>query len=191
MAYVRNLVKTFFRQRPLVANSIIYGSLYVGAEFSQQWITRKIFAKPPEAIDQTALGRYAVMGTFIYSPILYGWYKWLDKRYVGTALKILLPKLAMDQFVLTPVLLVVFFTGMSVMEGAEDKVQECRQKFIPTFIRSCLFWLPVQTLNFIFIPPAFRVTYMGVCAFAWVNILCWVKRQKVTTGSDEGCKGLN
>lgn len=111
---------------------------------------------------------------------MYGWYKWLDKKYVGTTIRILAPKLALDQFLLTPVLLTVFFTGMSTMEGAEDKFHECKQKFLPTFIRSCLFWLPVQTLNFIFIPPAFRVTFMGFCAFAWVNILCWVKRQDVT-----------
>ncbi|XP_055692260.1 mpv17-like protein [Lutzomyia longipalpis] len=180
MAFVRNTLKTFFKRQPLLANSLIYGSLYVGAEFSQQWVTRKIFTKPPEPIDTPALGRYAVMGTCIYSPIMYAWYKWLDRKYVGTALRILAPKLFLDQFVLTPVLLTTFFTGMSAMEGAEDKFAECRQKFLPTFVRSCLFWLPVQTLNFTFVPPAFRITYMGVCAFAWVNILCWVKRQDVT-----------
>ncbi|XP_059622840.1 mpv17-like protein [Phlebotomus argentipes] len=177
MAFLR----TFFRQKPFVANSLIYGSLYVGAEFSQQWITRKVFTKPPEPLDMAALGRYTVMGTAIYSPILYAWYKWLDRKYVGTTLKILVPKLALDQFLLTPCLLVIFFTAMSTMEGAEDKLQECREKILPTFVRSCLFWLPVQSLNFVFIPPAFRVTFMGVAAFAWVNILCWIKRQQPKT----------
>lgn len=34
--------KVFFRKHPLVANSVIYGSLYVGAEFSQQTVNKKI-----------------------------------------------------------------------------------------------------------------------------------------------------
>lgn len=34
-------VKSFFIRHPLAANSIIYGSLYVGAELSQQVVTKK------------------------------------------------------------------------------------------------------------------------------------------------------
>lgn len=127
------------------------------------------------------MARYAIMGTFIYSPILYGWYKWLDGRFVGTAPKIIVRKLILDQFLITPPLLVVFFVGMAAMEGA-PLLKECKEKFVSTFGKSCLFWLPVQTVNFIFIPPKFRVTYMGACAFAWVNVLCWVKRQKSPVG---------
>lgn len=65
---------------------------------------------------------------------------------------------------------------MSMMEG-NPPFEELQQKFVPTFARSCLFWLPAQTANFTFVPPQFRVVYVGACAFAWVNILCWVKRQ--------------
>uniref|UniRef100_A0A1L8D9B9 Putative conserved plasma membrane protein n=1 Tax=Nyssomyia neivai TaxID=330878 RepID=A0A1L8D9B9_9DIPT len=179
MAFLRSTVKKFFQSQPLVANSLIYGSLYVGAEFSQQWVTRKVFTKPPEPLDTSSLGRYSIMGTCIISPIMFAWYKWLDKKYVGTAVRILAPKLFLDTFVLTPVLLTTFFTGMSTMEGAEDKFAEFRQKFLPTFARSCVFWVPIQTLNFTFIPPTYRIVFMGMCSFVWINILCWVKRQNV------------
>lgn len=67
---------------------------------------------------------------------------------------------------------------MSVMEKKQDLLQECKQKIAPTFTTSCLFWLPAQAVNFLLVPPAFRVTYVGTCAFAWVNILCWFKRQE-------------
>ena len=33
-------IKAFFKARPLVANCITYGSLYVGAEFAQQTLLR-------------------------------------------------------------------------------------------------------------------------------------------------------
>lgn len=42
---------------------------------------------------------------------------------------------------------------------------------------SCVYWMPVQTLNFMVVPPVFRVVYVGIAAFCWVNILCYVKRQ--------------
>uniref|UniRef100_A0A336MAQ7 CSON014526 protein n=1 Tax=Culicoides sonorensis TaxID=179676 RepID=A0A336MAQ7_CULSO len=168
--------KSFFLRRPLIANGLVYGTLYVGAEFSQQTITKKVLTKPPEELDKPTLARYAIMGTFIYSPMLFFWYRWLDKFLPGTARKTIVKKLLMDQFLFTPPLLGVFFTGMSIMEG-NPPFEELQQKFVPTFARSCLFWLPAQTANFIFIPPQFRVIYVGACAFAWVNILCWVKRQ--------------
>jgi len=85
----------------------------------------------------------------------------------------------LDQFVITPILLVVFFTGMSLMEGAKDKFAELRQKFLPTFRNSCCFWIPAQTVNFSIIPPNYRIIYIGSCALVWVNILCWIKRQAV------------
>jgi len=30
---------------------------------------------------------------------------------------------------------------MSLMEGSEDTFLELREKFVPTFMRSCIFWL--------------------------------------------------
>lgn len=70
-----------------------------------------------------------------------------------------------------------YFAGMSIMEGQPDPLAECKDKFVPTFVRSCLFWLPAQTINFNIVPPQFRVIYVGTCSLIWANILCWVKRQ--------------
>lgn len=63
------------------------------------------------------------------------------------------------------------------MERADDPFAELKEKFVPTFARSCLFWLPAQTINFYYVAPRFRVVYVGACALIWVNILCWIKRQ--------------
>lgn len=63
------------------------------------------------------------------------------------------------------------------MEGAESPFAELKEKFVPTFARSCLFWLPAQAINFYWVGPRFRVIYVGSCSLIWANILCWVKRQ--------------
>lgn len=94
MAQLLRAFSKFFNKHPLAGNGLVYGSLYVGAEFSQQTITRKFLVmsvlaairwnhiyfrsisfqmEPPQDIDKPTLGRYAIMGTFVYSPILYNW----------------------------------------------------------------------------------------------------------------------
>lgn len=78
-----------------------------------------------------------------------------------------------------------FVAGMSLMEGAADPLAELREKFVPTFARSCMFWLPAQTVNFMLLPPKFRVIYVGLCALVWVNILCWIKRQSFSEQSEQ------
>ncbi|XP_071439231.1 mpv17-like protein isoform X2 [Hetaerina americana] len=131
----------------------------------------------PAPYDARVITHYGVLGLGFFPQVYYYWYKWLDGRYVGTAARTVVKKLLLDQFVLTPPLLVVFYVSMSVMERKTDLFEECRNKLLPTFKTSCIFWLPAQALNFLWVPPAARVIYVGTCAFAWVNILCWIKRQ--------------
>ncbi|SPP89764.1 mpv17-like protein isoform X1 [Drosophila guanche] len=183
MARLITGARGILRRYPFVTNSAIYGSLYVGAEFSQQILSKRWLAPAAEReeIDYVTIGRYAVMGTAVYAPTLYAWYKWLDKTFPGTTKAIIFRKLVLDQFILTPYLLTVFYAGMSIMEGSEDILLELREKFLPTFVRSCIFWLPAQVLNFSLVAPRFRVIYMGVCGLIWVNILCWIKRQSLST----------
>ena len=71
------------------------------------------------------------------------------------------------------------------MERAKDPFRECREKFTPTFALSCLFWLPAQSINFMWVPSKYRVTYVGLCALVWVNILCWLKRQNYSTSIEQ------
>ncbi|XP_046141764.1 mpv17-like protein isoform X1 [Osmia bicornis bicornis] len=203
------------QKRPLLFNSVIYGSFYTGAEFTRQTYSR-IFKFPLSTMSENTvelntienkgplfiwtnkfnetlglldennstglrdynwaqLKRYAIYGCFIAGPVLHAWYKWLDAFYKGTAMKIILAKLCVDQFVLTPPLIIIFFISMSLMEGKQDIFNECKAKFLQTFKTSCMYWLPVQFLNFLLIPPTLRVSFVGVAAFCWVNILCYLK----------------
>jgi len=44
MARLVSGVRSLFRQYPIVTNSAIYGSLYVGAEYSQQFVSKRWLA---------------------------------------------------------------------------------------------------------------------------------------------------
>ncbi|XP_023334090.1 mpv17-like protein [Eurytemora carolleeae] len=176
MAGLVGRVKHIFGSRPLLANCVVYGTLYSGSEFIQQTLLRKVFPEQKSDYDFANIARYGVLGTFVFPNILFRWYKWLDKRFVGTSLSIIGQKMLLDQFVISPPILAIFYTGMSIMEGKPDIFTECREKLVPTFQSSCMFWMPAQAINFLILPNQFRVVYVATCSLLWVNILCILKR---------------
>lgn len=103
------------------------------------------------------------------------WYKWLDKRFVGTASRIVMKKVILDQFLLGPPCLLLFFVVLNTLEGRSDVMDECRKKFLATFALDCCFWIPVQMANFFLVSPTFRVPVLGIASFVWVNVLCVIK----------------
>jgi len=174
-------------RHPVAANAIIYGGLYTAAEISQQKLRTnqrmaslshlEVSRATPTHLDMSSVKRYAIMGTVVFPPILTKWYSWLDNRFPCTSRTVVMKKLVLDQFLLTPWLLAIFFIGMSFMEGerGESMLQEFKNKFAMTFTVDCLYWLPVQALNFLFVPPGFRILYIGLTTFLWLNVLCYIK----------------
>nr|XP_027214183.1 mpv17-like protein [Penaeus vannamei] len=168
----------FLRRKPLVKNIVGYGAMYVGAEFTQQTLTKKIWRDDKDpAYDIPSFGRYSFFG-FVWYPVAYHyWYRWLDGRFVGTSLAVITSKTLLDQFLMEPPLLASFYVGMSILEGQEDIFRECKKKYIPTFMSGCVFWLPAMALNFWLMPNSMRVLFLGACTFLWCNFICWYKRQ--------------
>ena len=70
--------------------------------------------------------RYWILGTLVLPVILYYWYLWLDARYVGQAAVTIIKKMLLDQFLISPPILITFYTLMSIMEGREDITKELR-----------------------------------------------------------------
>ena len=185
--------RKLFTKYPLTSNSLFYGTLFVAAEFLQQtWnkghisssdaqITKQLDSKPSHArYDSGSIKRYAIWGTLIIPPIYQQWYNWLDAKFQlcekgPLNRKILAKKMVLDQFLLTPVIVVLFFITMNAMEGKPDWFEECKHKFWKTFAADCCYWLPVQGLNFIYVPADLRVAFIAVATFVWLNVLCWIK----------------
>lgn len=163
----------------VIGSSSTMNSSTVNNKESSQWI--KNTNSMLEGYDWPVIQRYIVYGYFMAGPILHGWYAWLDKVYKGTATKTIIKKLLCDQFILTPPLIVLFFTSMSWMEGKDDLLHECKAKFVKTFQTSCLYWIPMQCINFLVVSSPFRVLFVSVASFCWVNILCHLKRAPISS----------
>lgn len=175
-------VRRLFANHPILSSSLTYGTLCVAAEYCQQTLKNSRGAKHgaiAKPLDVDAFKRYAAWGFFVIPPIYSKWYQWLDKAFKtsrgGHSLKVMLQKLFLDQFILTPPVVLLFFIGMAAMEGQRSLTEECRTKFWPTFSADCCFWLPVQWVNFTYISPELRVVFIGVATFVWLNVLCFIK----------------
>lgn len=176
-------LRNLLRRHPYISNAAFYGSMFVGAEVSQQMIigpNSDDGRGKCRTVDGDSVARYAVMGYGVAPAILYPWYKWLDARYIGKSPKVIVKKVVLDVFVLGPVEVFIFFSCMNIMEGERERYsQELREKFWPTVKKEVSFWVPVQLINFILLPASVRMAFVGVCSFVWLNILCWVKRKPV------------
>ncbi|XP_045112871.1 uncharacterized protein LOC123505531 isoform X1 [Portunus trituberculatus] len=130
-------VRGFMARRPILGNMVVYGTLYSGAEFMQQTFNNKIMVpegSSPKPYETDTLARYAFMGTCVFPHVLYHAYKFLDSKFVGKSLSVVLPKLAADALIVTPINLTLFYVGMSALERKEDLLEEWRKKIIPTFV---------------------------------------------------------
>ncbi|XP_022904673.1 mpv17-like protein [Onthophagus taurus] len=179
MSGLIRLLKSGLTNYPIITNAGIFGTMFVGAECINQTLSKKILTEKPKSYDFDCIQRCGIYGTLIQGPLMTVWYRWLDKTYASTAPKIVLRKMLMDQFLFTPLLYAIFYTSMSILECQENLFEELIHKFPKTFTVSCLFWLPVQALNFSLVPPLYRVIYMGIASFAWVTILCYIKSETV------------
>ncbi len=92
-----------------------------------------------------------------------------------SAAKTALTRAVVDPIVSTPVVCSGLFTILDMLEGSEDKFEKIKGKLPSTWLYSCLFWTPVQFVNFRFFPVRSRVYFISTGAFFWSNILCYVK----------------
>ncbi|XP_059054022.1 mpv17-like protein [Achroia grisella] len=172
-----SLWRESLRRRPVITNTLVYATFYTAAELSQQTYD-KIYSPKKTEMDFAAAGRLVTVGSGLYAPTLYYWYRFLDNKFTGTAVKTVLTKVATDQIFMMPILLAAFYTLLGVFERREDVFEELRQKYWKTFVANQIFWIPAQTINFYFMPPHLRVVYVASTSFIWINVFCFIKRQK-------------
>ena len=144
--------------------------------------------------DFSSVKRLAVWGTMVIPPIFHVWYKWLEQKFppckvTGVRTNVtIMKKCILDQFFFTPPLLILFFGGMAGVEYLqsrnyktewknvwEEMKSEALVKVPKVFIADCLFWMPTMAVNFKYVPPTYRILFIGGASFIWLNVLCFAK----------------
>lgn len=119
------------------------------------------------SIDGARVCRMTVTG-MVLGVIAHHWYIFLDKRYTGTTLRIVMKKTLIDQLVLGPICLLTFLGLLSILEGSYYKgfKSELYKKGPEMVAVDWLVYPPAQFINFKFLPSRFRVLYDCCIAFA-------------------------
>lgn len=79
-----------------------------------------------------------------------------------------------SQLIIVPFLYYpVFFTFTGYMQGLnfEEGVERAKQNFVPLMKRNLLFWIPVQYVQFCYIPTDLQIPFLSCAGLAWTFIL--------------------
>lgn len=88
----------------------------------------------------------------------------------------------------------VFFTLTGLVQNLSPQatLQRARENFVPLMQRNLLFWIPVQYVQFAYVPVDLQIPFLSVCGLAWTMILSLTagatdryQASATTTGNDE------
>lgn len=128
-------------------------------------------------VDMARLGRAVVFGTLVHAPIAHVHYEFLEafcKRFRFSARAVPIVKLVMEQFVYWGYFSnSLYHFSMAKMEGfsVEDSVARVYDRLWPTMKAQWAFWIPVQYLNFKFVPVRHQLNVVLLTSVVWTAAL--------------------
>ncbi|KAM4749740.1 mpv17-like protein isoform 2-T3 [Anableps anableps] len=148
------------RRFPWVTNVTLYGCLFAGGDLVHQWFSAK------DQMDWRQTRNVAVVAFSFHGNFNFFWMRFLERRFPGNSSGMVMKKLFLDQTTAAPLATSVFYTGVSLLEGKEDILEDWREKFLNTY----------KFLNFALVPLYVRTTFTGCCAFVWATFLCFSRQ---------------
>jgi len=170
--------RSMLTKRPIatqvVSTAVLFGA---GDIIAQQGFERRGLRKH----DYMRTARFTAWGGCFFGPVAVQWYRILDRvRFPGRPNTELLTRVAADQLLFTPVNLVCFFTGMTLLEGGDPR-EKLRKSYVETLKNNLMLWSTVQLVNFKFVPLEHRLLVVNIVSLGWNSYLSYVN----TKGNEE------
>jgi len=131
--------------------------------------------------------RNLVVGSWnglVFSPVFFLWFRFLDRWFPKTTFRHALAKVAVNQLVMVLPINAGFLVYIRSMENLlysrwkTSCFSELRAKVLndsgEIFFKSLGLWGPVNMLNFLLVPPKFRILPTIGASFVWSTILSLV-----------------
>ncbi|EDS38211.1 conserved hypothetical protein [Culex quinquefasciatus] len=159
-----SVVKSVFRNHPIVKGMVTYSILWPTGSIIQQTMDGKNW----RTYNYRQSLNFAIFGTFFVAPSLYGW-------------------AIVEQFSYGPLAGTSFFFGMSLLEQKTTKeaVQEVKDKFPDTYKVGVCVWPIIQTINFTLIAEHNRVPFVSICSLLWTTFLAYMKQRPEHSSEDD------
>jgi len=181
---------------PTAKTSLTFGTILCIADVSQQYLMIKLLKLREEMkaengrtvaiekkLDWKSAWHCFLIGTLALGPLYHFWYRYLDSRFPSRLMKTVLLKCALDEAIIGPPTLVIFLGAFAIFND-KNVLNEIRTKFVPGFIAELAFWPLCQMINFRYIPPLYRVAFLGFGSFVFDNFICFLKDYKVENDLD-------
>ncbi|KAL8280913.1 hypothetical protein RQP46_006592 [Phenoliferia psychrophenolica] len=159
-AYNASLIR-----RPVATQSATAAVLFgAGDVLAQQGVEKR-----GRDHDFVRTARLALYGGVLFAPIVTKWYAMLERIQIKSKAGIVLTRVGLDQFVLTPVMVGLFFTTQAVLEGKGlgEARRRIESSWAPTLYKNWGLFIPVQLANFSIVPPHLRLVLVNVVSLFW------------------------
>lgn len=133
---------------------------------------------------------FFLLGSFWVAPVLHVWYGFLSRTKsvfsaaAGSRRAVMLllgQRVALDQFVFTPLFAPTFLMGLWGLDGtlSWDKVKRQLPAIMPSMLcANWLIWIPAQAFNFSFVPVPYHVLFSNVVSLFWNAVVSFLEQQK-------------
>ncbi|KAI6002284.1 hypothetical protein F5J12DRAFT_227578 [Pisolithus orientalis] len=156
-------------RRPMLAQCATAAFLFgAGDVIAQQAIEQR-----GKNHDFMRTARLTFYGGAVFGPALTKWYQLLNRIKFSSPTKAVVYRVWLDQAILTPVAVAVFFGTMSTLEGQglPGAVERLRTAYEPTLIRNWIVFIPTQIINFSIVPHHLRFVVVSVVSLFWNTYL--------------------
>jgi len=121
-----------------------------------------------DRVDLARTARVTSVG-LIAGPLYHHWYNLLEKRLPGATLSRVCTKMLVDQSVMAPTIVSIFFFMVGILEGRPlgDVVAKYKRDFIDTMKGNYVLWPAANLINFKFVPLDLRILYINCVSLIW------------------------
>ncbi|KAF7353645.1 hypothetical protein MVEN_01049200 [Mycena venus] len=155
-------------RRPMLTQcgtaAVLFGA---GDIIAQQAVERK-----GKGHDFARTARLTFYGGAMFGPAMTKWYQLLNRIQFKNPTKGIIYRVWLDQCVLTPGAVIVFFGSMALLEGKPSEiVPRIGAGYVPTLLRNWAVFVPTQIINFWLVPPHLRFGVVCVVSLFWNTYL--------------------
>ncbi|EAT48276.1 AAEL000666-PA [Aedes aegypti] len=173
---MKRMWKRLFGRYLLVTNTISSGLLMMLGDVVAQKIEMKRDGSKQRELDWYRLGCMTLVG-ISQGPLHHYLYLWMDRALPGTAIRTVLTKIGIDQFVISPIFITTYLYSAGILEGNSVRActDEITDKFATIYVADWLVWPPTQFINFYWLSPKYRVLYINGITMLYNIFLCYIK----------------